>query len=212
MENPLCTVYSYRMKKIVIYVLIGIILALIAIFSIQSWLVNRPDIRFGKDRAAVITQTKALGRFETAQFSIDKIIEAGTSYAGIRQFLFGDKILLVAHGDVIAGFDFAKMSAENFQGTGKNITIDLPAPEIFSVILDNEATRVFDRKQGLLTKGEINLEAAARLEAEAAIRKAGCEGGILAQATENAKKQLELLFKSAGFDTVTVKAPAGKCE
>jgi hypothetical protein len=200
------------MRKRLIYILIGIIVALIIVFTIQGWLVNRPDIRFGKDRAAVITQTAALGRFETAQFSIDKIIEAGTAYSGIRQFLFGDKILLVAHGDVIAGFDFSKLKAEDFQGTGTDITINLPAPEIFSVIIDNEETRVFDRRLGIFTKGEINLEANARQEAEAAIKKAGCEGGILLQATENAQKQLELLFKSAGFQNVVVKAKEGKCE
>ncbi len=199
------------MKKRLIYALIGIIVTLIAIFWLQTWLVGRPDIRFGKERAAVITQITALGRFETAQFSIDKIIEAGTSYGSIRQFLFGDKILLIAHGEVIAGFDLSKLTAENFQGTGRDIAIALPAPEIFSVRLDNESTRVFDRRLGILTKGEINLEAGARQEAEASIRKAGCEGGILLHATENAQKQLELLFKSAGFQNVTVKADLGAC-
>lgn len=200
------------MRKRLIYILIGIIVALIAIFWIQSWLINRPDIRFGKDRAAVITQTQALGRFETAQFSIDKIIEASTNYGAIKQFLFGDKILLVAHGDVIAGFDLTQLKPEDFRGTGDAIIISLPAPQVFSVVLDNEATQVFDRRLGLLTKGTLNLEANARQEAEDAIRKAGCTGGILAQATANAKKQLELLFKSAGFASVTVNAAEGNCE
>ena len=200
------------MRKRLIYILVGIIIALIAVFTVQGWLVKRPDLRFGTERAAVITQVTALGRFETAQFSIDKIIEASTNYGAIRQFLFGDKILLVAHGDVIAGFDFTQLKAENFQGTGNAITINLPAPQIFSVILDNEATQVFDRRQGLLTKGDLNIEANARQEAEDAIGKAACAGGILTQATENAKKQLELLFKSAGFASVTVNAAEGKCE
>lgn len=200
------------MRKRLIYILIGIIIALIIIFIIQGWLVKRPDIRFGTERAAVITQVTSLGRFETAQFSIDKIIEASTNYGAIRQFLFGDKILLVAHGDVIAGFDLTQMKPENFQGTGDAITINLPAPQVFSTILDNGATQVFDRRLGLLTKGTLNLEANARQEAEDAIRKAGCAGGILAQATANAKKQLELLFKSAGFTSVTVNAAEGRCE
>jgi hypothetical protein len=205
--------YTYIiMRKIIIYVLVGIVITLIAVFTIQSWLAKRPEIRFGKDRAAVITQTASLGRFETARYSIDKIIEASTSYSGIRQFLFGDKILLVAHGDVIAGFDLSILKPENFQGTGRNITISLPAPMIFSTIIDNDETRVFDRKQGILTKGDLNLEANARQEAESAIRRAACDGGILGLATDNVKKQLEVLFKSAGFESVTVVAVEGKCE
>jgi hypothetical protein len=200
------------MKKILTYVSVGIIIALLAIVSFQAWIAGNPSLRFGKERAAVIAQMTAISRFETAQFSIDKIIEASTPYGGIRQFLFGDKILLVAHGDVIAGFDFSELKAQDFQGANRDITISLPAPRIFSVILDNEETRVFDRKLGLLTKGNIGLEADARKEAEDAIRDAGCKGGILAQAAENGKKQLELLFKSAGFESVTVKIPAGTCE
>ncbi len=200
------------MKKILTYISIGIIVALLAIVSIQAWLAGNPSLRFGKERAAVITQMTAIGRFETAQFSIDKIIETSTSYSGIKQFLFGDKILLVAHGDVIAGFDFSQLKASDFEGTNKDITINLPAPQVFSVILDNEETKVFDRKLGLLTKGDIGLEANARKEAEAAIRDASCKGGILAQASENGKKQLELLFKSAGFENVTVKVASGTCE
>ncbi len=187
-------------------------MCLIAILLIRSWLTGRPDIRFGTDRAAVITQTRSLGRFETAEFSIDKIIEASTPYEGLRKFLFGDKLLLVAHGEVIAGFDFTKLTAEDFEGSGKNIIIHLGAPEVFTTTIDNESTRVFDRRTGVFTKGDINLEAKARQEAETAIRLAACEGGILESAEENAKKQLEVLFKSAGFENVSVQAGKGKCE
>lgn len=200
------------MRKRLIYVLVGIILTLVVILLIRNWLTSRPDIRFGTTRAAVITQTQALGRFETAQFNIDKIIEASTPYEGLRKLLFGDKLLLVARGEVIAGFDFAKLKAEDFQGNGKNIIIQLPAPEIFTVRIDNESTKVFDRSTGVFTRGDINLEAKARQEAETAIRLAACEGGILTSASDNAKKQLEILFKSAGFENVSIIAQQGICK
>lgn len=145
-----------------------------------------------------------MGRLETASFTIDKIIEAGTDYNKLNQLLFGDKLLLVAHGEVIAGYDLSKMKPEDFSGTGKSITIKLPAPEIFTVTLDNEQTRVFDRDQGLLTKGNLNLEAEAREQAEASIRQAACEGNILDTAEKNVKVQLETIFKAAGFTTVTI--------
>ncbi len=80
----------------------------------------------------------------------------------------------------------------------------LPVPEIFSVRLDNEKTRVFDRDQGFLTKGNLNLEAEARQQAEQSIRAAACEGDILNTAEKNVKSQLEIIFKAAGFTEVTI--------
>lgn len=183
----------------------GVLIVLALLCGALWYTFNKnPSFRFGTDRAAVITQVQSLSRLETASFTIDKIIEAGTDYNKLNQLLFGDKLLLVAHGEVIAGYDLSKMKPEDFSGTGKSITIKLPAPEIFTVTLDNEQTRVFDRDQGLLTKGNLNLEAEARQQAEASIRQAACEGNILDTAEKNVKTQLETIFKAAGFMTVTI--------
>lgn len=188
----------------------AILLVLAVVIGALWYTFNKnPSFRFGTDRAAVITQVQLLSRLETASFTIDKIIEAGTDYNKLNQLLFGDKLLLVAHGEVIAGYDLSKMKPEDFSGTGKSITITLPAPEIFTVTLDNEQTRVFDRDQGLLTKGNLNLEAEAREQAEQSIRTAACEGNILDTAEKNVKTQLETIFKAAGFTQVTI-VPASK--
>lgn len=184
----------------------AIVLVGLAIVGGALWYTfnKNPSFRFGTDRAAVITQVQSLSRLETASFTIDKIIEAGTEYNKLNQLLFGDKLLLVAHGEVIAGYDLSKIKPEDFSGTGKSISIKLPAPEIFTVRLDNEQTRVFDRDQGLFTKGNLNLEAEARQQAEQSIREAACEGKILETAEKNVKIQLETIFKAAGFDAVTI--------
>ncbi len=197
------------MKKYLPFIALG--LALAALITMYFWASSKPKIKFGPDRAAVITQVQSLSRLESASFTLEKVIEAGTDYSKLRQFLFGDRILLVAHGKVVAGFDLTKMEAKDFEGSGSTITLRLPPPEILSVNVDNSKTRLFDRDQGILTKGELNLEAEARQEAETAIRLAACEGGILDEASKNAKQQLELLFKSSGFTSVTVIIPESTC-
>ncbi len=199
------------MKKSLILILIGAVLALAAFFLINSWLQSKPEYRFGADRAAVIKEIELLSRLETASFNIDKIIEAGTNYDSLKQFLFGDKILLIASGKVIAGFDLSTMKAEDFSGSGSTINVNLPAPKIFNVILDSSQTKVFDRNQGLFTKGDINLESEARQKAETSIREAACQGGILDEASKNAQQQMEVIFKSAGFKDVSVTIPQGTC-
>ncbi|MES2748881.1 MAG: DUF4230 domain-containing protein [Patescibacteria group bacterium] len=190
---------TFFIKFVVLLVVVGGI----AWFGWYTFM-SKPSLRFGTDRAAVITQMQSLSRLETASFTIDKIIEAGTDYNSLNQILFGDKLLLIAHGEVIAGYDLSKLTPEDFSGAGKSIAVTLPPPEIFTVRLDNEKTRVFDRDQGFLTKGNLNLEAEARQQAEQSIRQAACEGDILGTAEKNVKSQLEIIFKAAGFTEVTI--------
>lgn len=198
------------MKK---YLTLGVVaLALIAIILfIVKVLPGAPQYRFGNDRAAVIKQMQSLSRLETASFSIDKIIEVSTDYNQLKQFFFGDKLLLVANGKVIAGFDLSLLKSSDFAGTGSSVTLTLPKPQILETILDNTKTRVFDREQGLFTKGDINLEAEARQQAERAITNTACQGGILQEATANAEKQLKVILKSAGFESITIITPTGTC-
>lgn len=200
------------MKKYLLLIVSVIIVTLVSIFFINKWLIKKPEFIYGPDRAAVIKQIESLSRLETASYSIDKIIEIGTNYDSLKQFLFGDKLLLVAHGKVIAGFDLSTLKAGDFTGLGSSITVRLPAPQIFDTYLDNSQTRVFDRNQGIFTKGNINLEAEARQNAEATIKEAACQGGILIEASKNAEQQLKLIFKASGFENITLIIPDGVCK
>lgn len=164
------------------------------------------------DRAAVIKEMRSLQRLETAIFTIEKIIDGGTTGSNIfQQFLFGDKILLIAHGQVISGFDLSQISENDIDVDGSRIRVTLPAPQILTTVLDNTQTRVYDRQKGILNPGEKNLESQARKAAEDSIRKAACDGGILKQASENARKQLTAFLQALGFTEVSVDIPEGSC-
>ncbi|MFM2383718.1 MAG: hypothetical protein RIQ72_290 [Candidatus Parcubacteria bacterium] len=199
-------------KKILYIGLAFILITLVLVISIYLWIQDNPSVRFGSDRSAVITQIQLLNRFETASYTIDKVIEANTGHTGIKEFLFGDKLILIAQGTVIAGFDMSKITPADFKGIGNEIHIKLPPAELFGVILNNNETKVFDRDTGVLTKGDTNLEAKARQEASETIRIAACEGGILSTATEQAKKQLELMLRTAGFEKVYIEVVPGVCK
>ena len=175
---------------------------------IRSRLTSQYEFRNG---SAVIKEMQSLNRLETAQFTIEKIIDAGTSGNALQDLFFGDRLLFIAHGEVIAGFDLSNLTEDDISVSDSQISITLPQPEIFFVRLDSEQSRVYDRDQGLLTRGDKDLESAARLEAEKTIRQAACEAGILSQATENGKKQLTTILRSFGFQDVTINAPVGSC-
>jgi hypothetical protein len=109
----------------------------------------------------------------------------------------------VAHGVVIAGVDLDRVGLDDVHvGDQGRVTITLPPPEIFITSLDNEQTYVYDRDVGLLRKGDVELESAARLAAEQEMEQAAVEDGILEQARINAESYLYRLLRSLGFSEV----------
>ena len=149
----------------------------------------------------IIRDVRSLARLETIQYTIEKVItaESGQGPLGI---LFGDKLIFVAHGQVIAGVDLRKMDTKDLEVKDGVLYVRLPEPEIFVVDLDNEKSYVYDRDTGLLTKGEITLESDARRAAEDEIEKAAYEDGALDLARQNAEFYLERLFRDLGYPEV----------
>ncbi len=190
----------------------GIILVfVIALLLIKQFFIQ-PRFNVNLSQAAVIKEMRELQRLETASFTIEKIIDAQTNGNVFQQILFGDKILLIAHGEVIAGFDFNTLEDNAVKVKGKRVEVQLPAPQILVSRLDNEQTKVYDRQQGLLSKGQKDLESEVRKQAELSIRQAACEGKILDTASENGRKQLTALFNALGFVEVDIRIAEGKCQ
>lgn len=161
--------------------------------------------------AAVIQQIRTLNRWETTSYTVQQIIDNGTTGNVFQQLLFGNRILLIAQGTVIAGFDLTNLSGNNLHMNGKNITITLPAPEILSTSLDESQTRVYDKEKGLLVPENNNLESEARISAVDKIHQAACSDGVLDTASTNAKKQLTAMLQTIGFTAITIIIPQGHC-
>jgi hypothetical protein len=157
------------------------------------------------DPVTYITEIRALARLETIQYSVEKVITAEIGQ-GSFNFLFGDKLLFVAHGTVIAGIDMNKLSPENMRYDGGVLYVTLPPAEVFIATLDNQKSYVYDRETGIFTNGVNDLETLARQSAEQEILKAAMEDGILAQAQINAEAFLLKFFAALGFpNTIFVK-------
>jgi hypothetical protein len=153
------------------------------------------------DPVTIINEVRSLARLETIQYSIEKVITAETGQ-GSFGFLFGDKLLFVAHGTVIAGIDLAQLTSQDLRLDGKVLTVQLPEPEIFVATLDNDKSYVYDRQKGLLNSGVTDLETKARQVAEQEIAEAAISDGILSEAKLNAENYLTRLFKTLGYQEV----------
>jgi uncharacterized protein DUF4230 len=150
------------------------------------------------DPITYINEVRALARLETIQYSVEKVI-TGETGGGTFKALFGDKILFVGHGTVIAGIDMEKLKPEDMHFENGVLTVKLPPAEIFVATLDNEKSYVYQRDTGILAKPDINLETLVRQSAEDEIRKAAIEDGILAQAQTNAEAYLFKFFAALGY-------------
>ncbi len=150
------------------------------------------------DPVTIIKDIRALARLETIQYTIEKVITAEIGQGNFG-FLFGDKLLFVAHGFVIAGIDMEKIQPGDLQMVNGVLNVRLPPAEIFVATLDNEKSYVYDRATGLLTQGDQNLESTARQAAEEEIKKAAVEDGILKLAQQNAETFLYKFFGALGF-------------
>ncbi|RLD06045.1 MAG: hypothetical protein DRI32_03195 [Chloroflexi bacterium] len=153
------------------------------------------------DPVTIIHDIRALARLETIQYSVEKVITAEIGQGNFG-FLFGDKMLFVAHGVVIAGIDMEKLGPENMKLEGDTLYVTLPPAEVFIATLDNAKSYVYDRETGALTHGDTNLETTARQAAEQEIYKAAMEDGILKLAQQNAEHFLEKFFEALGYDKV----------
>jgi hypothetical protein len=163
-------------------------------------------------RAAIVQKIQSLGNLETSSFTIEKVIEANNNETNVfRNILFGDTLLLIANGTVTAGFNVALLTEENIRIEEEEVIIDLGTPQIFSVTLNSKETKVYDRRTGLLNKGNKDLESEARAAAEASIRQAACAGGILSEAAQSGKELIEKMTQFSGIEKVRVEIKTGSC-
>jgi len=158
------------------------------------------------DPVTIIDQVQALARLETIRYTVEKVITAETNQ-GVLGPLFGDRLLFVAHGYVIAGIDMGKIKPEDLWLIGTVLNVRLPAAEVLVATVDNDKSYVYDRQTGLFAKGDPALETQARQVAEQEIRKAALDDGILDQAMANAQTYLRWFFETLGYKQINFVPP-----
>ena len=187
--------------------LLGFVIA--ALLGVLAWLMFRSDpraVRIDTSRPAVVNQIQRLQRLETVVFGMDKIVAGERESQYLPKFLGGDRLLLVVFGEVTAGIDLARVQVGDVEvdPEGPAIRLKVPAPEIFSIRLDNERTRVYSRETGLFSRVDPDLETDVRREAERQVRQAAVDGGIMDTAKSNAGTTLTSFLQGLGFASVTV--------
>jgi hypothetical protein len=168
--------------------------------AVTSWWqrTTRTDL----SQPTVVDRIQKLQRLETVVYTMDKIVTGEKESSILPNFLAGDRLLLLVHGEVIAGIDFQKLKPNDVQVNGKKVRVRLPQAELLVTKLDSEKTRVYSRQTGLLVPTDPNLETLARQEAELDLRRSALADGILQKAQENARSTITSLTQSMGFEEI----------
>ncbi len=167
----------------------------------QASQVLNPTPTIIPDPITIIHDVRSLARLETIHYSLEKVITAENNQ-GELSFLFGDKLLFVAHGEVIAGVDLEKLDESDMQVRNGVLYVTLPPAEVFVATLDNDKSYIYNRETGLLAHQDVNLETTARQAAEDAILEAALDDEILHQAQINAENYMLRLFLALGYPDV----------
>jgi hypothetical protein len=156
------------------------------------------------DQPTVVRQIQQLQRLETVSYTMDKIISGEHANAYLPKFLAGDRLLLVVHGEVVAGINLARVQPGDVFVQGQKVSIHLPVAEIFSTRIDNARTKVYSRDTGLFSSPDPNLESEVREEAERQLQQAALQDGILKTAAANARSTITGMLKGFGFHEVDI--------
>ncbi len=150
----------------------------------------------------VVNKIQQLQRLETVVYTMDKIVSGERENAILPDFLAGDRLLMLVHGEVVAGVDFSGLKSGDVALVGKRVRLRLPTAQVFSTRVDNARTRVYSRQTGLLVPVDPNLESKVREEAERQLQQAALLDGILKTANLNARTTLMSLLQGLGFEQV----------
>lgn len=151
----------------------------------------------------VVEGVRELDQLATVRVT-ESIIVTRESGGDVLDRLFsGEKVLLVAAGNVEAGIDLSEVGEDDVRVEGKTVTISLPEPEVLSVSLDEQKTRVYDRDYSPLNlRPDDDLVEEARATAEEKIEAAARENGVLETAETNAKGSIGAFVEALGFERV----------
>ncbi|HWF02464.1 MAG TPA: DUF4230 domain-containing protein [Candidatus Angelobacter sp.] len=153
---------------------------------------------------SVIERIQKLQRMETVVFNMDKIVTGEKDNLILPDFIAGDRLMMIVHGQVVAGIDFTRLKSGDIKIQDKNIHVHLPPAQILITRLDNARTKVYSRNTGILVRVDPNLESQVRREAEGELLQEAAVGGILNNARDNARVTVTTLLLGLGFEKIEV--------
>jgi hypothetical protein len=165
-----------------------------------------------RSQPVLLKSIKDLNRFVAAQGDFQVIVDLQQDKKYVPDFLYNDRTLFVAAGQVDAYVDFTRIGAGAITESAdhKTATIKLPAPQLNKPNLDHDKSYVFAQQQGAINKlGNVFSNDPNKLNelyklGEQKIADAAKQGELDKRAQDNTTRMLEGMLRSLGYTSVTV--------
>ncbi|UOQ97979.1 DUF4230 domain-containing protein [Hymenobacter sp. 5317J-9] len=140
----------------------------------------------------VLTQVEALGRLELVRYRFKDVVEYRRK---AYRFLPDSKVALVVGGEAVGCIDLRKLKPQDVVLEGDSVVrVALPAPELCTFQINHNQSRVFSTENGLFQDAQLVDEG--YKYAEAQVRNAALQSGILAQTQRNAEQILVPMLRT----------------
>src|ERR687889_1038042 len=151
----------------------------------------------------VVEGIRELDQLATVRWTESVPVTRETGGDILDRLFDGERVLVIATGEVEAGVDLGDISKEDVSVNSDTVTIDLPEPQILSASLDEEKTRVYDRDfSPLNVSPDDDLVEKACLRAVEKVKDAARENKILDTAEQNAEDSIRAFVSTLGFERV----------
>lgn len=157
--------------------------------------------------APSVTITNIRGMAELATVEYQAIAEVPNERVpdDVRKYLgVKEQILLIAYGDVKAGFRLEKLAESDLWTDGRRVQLHLPAPEILTTSIDHKRSHAVTYQGSLLLSHDVNFEKDTLGIAEGALEQAAIDAKILENASKYGQLFFENFLRSLGFTEVKV--------
>ena len=160
------------------------------------------------DTKNVVEHVREISEFTTASYYEEFVVQESKIVA--KESLFGFKkdqvdsvqneIVIILKGKVRAGFDLSKMTEANLCAKSDTLLVQLPAPELFDVIINPSDYEIFI-EEGKWSHDEIQ---AFQVQSKEQLRTHALQENIIGKAKTEGKERLTNLFKTFGYNVVEV--------
>ncbi|MGV3540357.1 MAG: DUF4230 domain-containing protein [Rufibacter sp.] len=187
--------FLYILRKLIPWLL----LFLVAFFGWRACQGPIKELLFPKQEPEVevthntiLTKIEEMGKLELVRFNFKDVVEYKKE---VSRFLPDSKVALIVGGEAVGCIDLQKLQESDLQFIGDSVLhVSLPAPEICYYRIDHTQSKVFSKENTYFQDADLVDEG--YKYAEANVKQAALNSGILKQTSVNAEKILKPMLEN----------------
>lgn len=194
---------------------VAVLVVLVAsVFDPWSWLPNPfSSSKVDRSAPALLQRLDDLSEYRAASAQLQELIDLEDDTRFVPSFISGERVSFLAFGTVDAVVDFGSLGKGDVTVSDdrKSVTVVLPPARIDTVHVDPSRSRVLNRDRGVLDRlGSVfsdnpTSERELYQLSEKKLKAAAAQSKLTARAQTNTRAMLRALFRSLGFDDVTIR-------